>query len=212
MMLGLSLGLGSQSTTTTAQQLAALLSGSSDSGMFDLSRAFDNAGTLTVQNMAGNLGNLLQATTANKPAIVAAGLQFDSGAVDFISAIGTIETATVIVRLKLDGGTVGRILGNGAASFRATYQSGSATSNGTSIYVDGVQKVTRGDLYTAIAGGAYHTVEDRAVFYSLAAIALGSPSTSMQTTVRRMVVIDHGDVADVATAQALARLWVAQGE
>lgn len=194
---------------TNLDTLQALLAG--DSFAIDLTTAVD--GTDFTSTDSSGLGNTLGQTVNSREPTVSGtlGAVFDAIGNDEIRDTISAGTYTVIMTMVCDPtNTDQTFLSNdgSADSIRAT--SGNGTALPATVTVDGASVTTRGELFTAAAINSEVTVV--VTGYTLTGATtflLGSTSTSIFGSVRRIVRIDEGSVtgADLTDARTAGIGW-----
>lgn len=208
---GLVTGFGSAGPTPF-QTLDALTAGKTGTGVYDGRAATVEGSTLTVVNLSGDALSFLQATSAQQPTVnPTTGLGFD-GVDDSVSVdmLNLVNPQVVMARVRVNPeSTSGFIIGAAAR-----YESGNSLSL-SGVSVDGVETPTRGDLYTAVSDGAWHTIrffgspfQDGAV---ARAYALGHPRSSFSflgDAIGVVILLPSEFPTDLEAAEAAAENWL----
>lgn len=208
---GLVAGFGGAGPTPF-QTLDALTADKTGTGVYDGRAAAVEGSTLTVANLSGAALPFLQTTSAQQPTVNSTtGLGFD-GVDDSVSVdmLGTAAPHVVMVRARINPeSTFGFIIG---ASAR--YQSGNSLTL-AGVSVDGVETATRGDLYTALGDGDWHTIRFFGAPFSDGVVgrvyALGHPlasSSFLGDAVGVVILLPSEFPTDLVAAEAAAENWL----
>jgi hypothetical protein len=202
--------------STAEEDLIALLDAAGGkNAYFRMNEGALLSGVMTFADLTGNGNTMTQATTAQQPAISAAGATFDGTNDNAVMTIAGGLFTVVMSFAKTPASTSGVMLGRGASTTIAQYSSGSATTTDPSdVFVNGTERASRGAFYTALQNdpAVKQLVSIRnADTVAETILRLGRTTGGLAGVVTRVAVLEHSTFADagaIAAARALAEAAV----